>query len=50
MNLEKENERPRQRNKPEKLQNIIIKDLRFNIKSAEYEYQLGFRSEDKDKP
>ena len=33
MSLEIEYERPYQRNEPESLQNIIIKDVRFNIKS-----------------
>ena len=72
MRLEVEYERLYQRNEPESLQNIIIKYVRYNIKSmypgkkfhsileehlkkflpysGECEYQLDFRSEDKDKP
>ena len=72
MSLEKEYEKPYQRNEPESLQKIIIKFVRYSIKSmypekifssildkhakqfvpytAECEYQLDYRNEDKDKP
>ena len=72
MSLQVEYERPYQRNEPESLQNIIIKYVRYNIKSmypekiihsilkehakkfvpytSECEYQLDYRSKDKDKP
>ena len=69
---EKEYGRPYQRNEPESLQNIIIKNNRYNLKSmyhektihsmidehvkrlspcsGECEYQLDYRSKEKDKP
>ena len=72
MSLQIEYERPYQRNEPESLQNIIIKDVRYNIESmypekiihsipdehvkkfvpstGECDYQLDYRSKDKDKP
>ena len=72
MNLEIEYERPYQRNEPESSQIIILKYVRYNIKSmypekiihsmindhvkkfvpytGECEYQLDYRSKNKDKP
>ena len=70
MTLEVEYEKPYQRNEPESLQNIIIRYVRYNIRSmypekiigsilnehvkkfvpcsGECEYQLDYRSNDKD--